>query len=637
MNLITAIIALIKYAIGDINIVNNIYSDVQQVANDSYYEFEIKNGQIHGMVFVLKGNVSVAPGVQNGGMFGMSSSKKYYLKNTTEASILYDIVSEKGHLGMLKKIRDYFKKNVEHGKGIDDLHFSSFAIIKSCESYSLMYPKYKKYCQFLKSFFKKYIDDLDNKTLAYMADVVDKSIKLLEQSKITIDNPTSPTTVKLEISKGEVFKPLYEGIIKNIEFTKLDGGKTNINFIGYVIHKDSKLNPKSKLKEDFKSYDTFMFNTAINSFNTSIAKFGFSNVIGDIKHTFNELEYYDKHKQQTQLQTHGGKRRTRKNRKHLIKKTSKKRISRKEKKGKKSKKKRIFNKTGGRVPKKKNNKLKEAKHFTRVNQDETPPFRPFPPPPPPPTTPPPPPTTPPTPVNQIEIDQDLSDIQRTENLVNRGISDLTRNYDDIFEYAFTYLQVQWSDQVEDSESNELDVEFFAEFFLDRFIENMATLMQTFIYETTLNRNINRLQEIAPYQGYGEQKLFNFVLHGERYNQLSLQDDLKNIIDAYEYRMQDSYFNFSDNFNQVDDLDSNVFYENNSNYNLITLLDKHREGGFEAFISNYFDLIKDYLIDYFENIYDGIEDDNINIANRGGKKNKIKKTKTKKNKTKKNKK
>ena len=74
-------------------------------------------------------------------------------------------------------------KNVKEGKGIDDLHFSSFAIIKSCESYSLMYPKYKKYCQFLKSFFKKYIDDLDNKTLAYMADVVDKSIKLLEQSR----------------------------------------------------------------------------------------------------------------------------------------------------------------------------------------------------------------------------------------------------------------------------------------------------------------------------------------------------------------------------------------------------------------------------------------------------------------------
>lgn len=241
----------------------------------------------------------------------------------------------------------------------------------------------------------------------------------------------------------------------------------------------------------------------------------------------------------------------------------------------------------------------------------------------------------PPPVNQMGIDQDLRDMQRTEHLANQGISDLTGNLDDIFEYAFTYLQVQWSDQVEDSESNELDVDFFAEFFLDRFIENMATLMQTFIYETTLNRNINRLQEIAPYQGYGEQKLFNFVLHGERYNQLSLQDDLKNIIDAYEYRMQDSYFNFSDNFNQVDDLDSNVFYENNSNYNLITLLDKHREGGFEAFISNYFDLIKDYLIDYFENIYDGIEDDNISIANRGGKKNKSsgKKRKTKNNKKK----
>ena len=90
-------------------------------------------------------------------------------------------------------------------KGIDDLHFSSFAIIKSCETYSLMYPKYKKYCQFLKSFFKKYIDDLDNKTLAYMADVVDKCIILLQQSKITIDNPTSPTTVKLEISKSRSF------------------------------------------------------------------------------------------------------------------------------------------------------------------------------------------------------------------------------------------------------------------------------------------------------------------------------------------------------------------------------------------------------------------------------------------------
>ena len=159
MNLITAIIALIKYALGNINIVNNIYSDVQQVANDSYYEFEIKNGQIHGMVLVLKGNVSVAPKVQNGGgMFDMKTSKKYYLKNTTEASILYDIVSEKGHLSMLIKIRNYFKNNLKDSegkpKGIDDLHFSSFAIIKSCETYSLMYPKYKKYCQFLKSFFK---------------------------------------------------------------------------------------------------------------------------------------------------------------------------------------------------------------------------------------------------------------------------------------------------------------------------------------------------------------------------------------------------------------------------------------------------------------------------------------------------
>jgi hypothetical protein len=306
-----------------------------------------------------------------------------------------------------------------------------------------------------------------------------------------------------------------------------------------------------------------------------------------------------------------------------------------EKKTKKSKQKKNFNKTGGRVPKKKNNKLKEAKHFTRVNQDETPPFTPFPPTPPTPPTPPPPPPTPPTPVNQIEIDEDLRDVQRTEDLANQGISDLTDNLDDIFEYAFTYLQVQWSDQVDYSGSN-VDVNFFAEFFLDRFIENMATLMQTFINETTLNRNINRLQEISPYQGYGEQKLFNFVLHGERYNELSLQDDLKNIIDASEDGMQDSYFNFSDNFNQVDDLDSDVFDENNSNYNLITLLDKHREGGFKAFISNYFDLINDYLIDYFENIYDGIEDDNINIASRGGKKNKIKKTKTKKTKTKKTK-
>tara|TARA_B100000035_G_scaffold61816_3_gene49967 strand:+ start:5025 stop:6113 length:1089 start_codon:yes stop_codon:yes gene_type:complete len=362
MNLITAIIALIKYALGNINIVNNIYSDVQQVANDSYYEFEIKNGQIHGMVLVLKGNVSVAPKVQNGGMLGMKTSKKYYLKNTTEASILYDIVSEKGHLGMLIKIRDYFKKNVEDGKGIDDLHFSSFAIIKSCETYSLMYPKYKKYCQFLKSFFKKYIDDLDNKTLAYMADVVDKCIILLQQSKITIDNPTSPTTVKLEISKSEAFKPLYEAIIQNTEFTKLDGGKTNINFIGYIIHKDSKLNAESsKLKEDFRLYDTFMFNTAINSFNTSIAKFGFSNVIGDIKHTFNELDYYDKHQQQTQPQSHGGKRRTRKNIKYLKKRTLKKLKTKKPKK--------IISRRVRKVKNLKRNVKKMKKNKTKKNKN----------------------------------------------------------------------------------------------------------------------------------------------------------------------------------------------------------------------------------------------------------------------------
>jgi len=297
-------------------------------------------------------------------MFGMSSSKKYYLKNTTEASILYDIVSEKGHLGMLIKIRDYFKKNVEDGKGIDDLHFSSFAIIKSCESYSLMYPKYKKYCQFLKSFFKKYIDDLDNKTLAYMAHVVEQSIILLEQSKITIDNPTSPTIVKLEISKGGVFKPLYEAIVQNTEFTKLDGGKTNINFIGYIIHKDSKLNPQSKLKEDFKSYDTVMFNTAINSFNTSIAKFGFSNVIGDIKHTFNELEYYDKHKQQTQPQSHGGKRRTRKNIKYLKKRTLKKLKTKLTKKQKK-----IISRRVRKVKNLKRNAKKMKKNKTKKNKN----------------------------------------------------------------------------------------------------------------------------------------------------------------------------------------------------------------------------------------------------------------------------
>ena len=106
-----------------------------------------------------------------------------------------------------------------------------------------------------------------------------------------------------------------------------------------VIHKDKNMNPQSTstLEQKFKSYDTIVFNTAINSFNTSIMKFGFSNVIGDIKHTINELTYYDSHKTTIQ-QPHGGKRKTRKNRKHLIKKTSKKRISRKVKKTKKTKK-----------------------------------------------------------------------------------------------------------------------------------------------------------------------------------------------------------------------------------------------------------------------------------------------------------
>ena len=366
MNLITAIIALIKYALGNINIVNNIYSDVQQVANDSYYEFEIKNGQIHGMVLVLKDNVSVAPKVQNGGMFGMKTSKKYYLKNTTEASILYDIVSEKRHLSMLITIRDYFKNNLEFEngkpKGIDDLHGTSFLIISACEGYSSWNPEYKKSCQFLKSFFKKYIDALDNATLGYMKGVLDKCIILLQQSKITIDNPTSPTTVKLEISKSEVFRPLYEEIIKNTKFTKLDGGETNINFIGYIIHKDSKLNAESsKLKEDFRSYDTFMFNTAINSFNTSIGKFGFSNVIGDIKHTFNELDYYDKHKQQTQPQSHGGKRRTRKNIKYLKKRTLKKLKTKKPKK--------IISRRVRKVKNLKRNVKKMKKNKTKKNKN----------------------------------------------------------------------------------------------------------------------------------------------------------------------------------------------------------------------------------------------------------------------------
>ena len=274
-------------------------------------------------------------------------------------------------------------------------------------------------------------------------------------------------------------------------------------------------------------------------------------------------------------------------------------------------KKRISNKTGGSVQKKNDIKLKEGEHITRINQEVNPPLTPFPP-----------------PINQMEIEQDLSDIQRTEDLANQGISDLTDDYDQIFENAFTYLLVQWSTEVEEPLNNELDVNFFADFFLEFFIENMANLMQTFINETRLNQNINRLQEIAPYQGYGEQRLFNFVLHGERYNQMQLQDDLKNIMDAYIDGMRDSYFNFSKNFNQADDLDSDVFDNNNSNYNLITLLDRDREGGFEVFISNYFDLIHDYLTDYFENIYDGIEDDNseysdsdnMSIASRGGKRN-----------------
>jgi hypothetical protein len=339
MNLVNALISLISYAIGDIHISNEVYTNIQDVHNDSYYEFEInKNGEIQKMLFVLKGNVSVAPEVKKGGMFGMSS-KKYYLKNTTEASILYDIVSEKGHLGMLNKIHDFFKKRVQEGKGIDDIHITSNILISSCKAYSVMNPKYKKYCTFLESFFKRYIDDLDNKTLSYMDDVLEKTINLLKGTIITIDNIQQPKIIKLDINKQNLFKPIYVSMVKNVDFVKLDGGKTHINIIGYIIHKDKIMNPQSTLEQKFKSYDTIVFNTAINSFNTSIMKFGFSNVIGDIKHTINELTYYDSHKTTIQ-QPHGGKRKTRKNRKHLIKKTSKKRISRKVKKTKKTKKKR---------------------------------------------------------------------------------------------------------------------------------------------------------------------------------------------------------------------------------------------------------------------------------------------------------
>tara|TARA_Y100000816_G_C26099922_1_gene582725 strand:- start:6 stop:1082 length:1077 start_codon:yes stop_codon:yes gene_type:complete len=338
MNLISALISLISYAVGDIHISNEVYTNIQDVHNDSYYEFEInKNGEIQKMLFVLKGNVSVAPEVKKGGMFGMSS-KKYYLKNTTEASILYNIVSEKGHLGMLNKIHDFFKKRVQEGKGIDDIHLTSGILVTSCKTYSMMNSQFKNYCTFLESFFKRYIDDLDNKTLAYMADIIEKCINLLKGTIITIDNIQQPKIIKLDISKQNLFRPVYESMVKNVDFVKLDGGKTHINIIGYIIHKDKNMNPQSTLEQKFKSYDTIVLNTAINAFNTSIMKLGFSNVIGDIKHTLNELSYYDSHKASAQpQQPHGGKRKTRKNRKYLkknkskktLKKNSKKRISRK--------------------------------------------------------------------------------------------------------------------------------------------------------------------------------------------------------------------------------------------------------------------------------------------------------------------
>ena len=65
MNLISALISLISYAVGDIHISNQVFTNIEDVNNDSYYEFEInKNGEIQKMLFVVKGNVSVAPEVK---------------------------------------------------------------------------------------------------------------------------------------------------------------------------------------------------------------------------------------------------------------------------------------------------------------------------------------------------------------------------------------------------------------------------------------------------------------------------------------------------------------------------------------------------------------------------------------------
>ena len=56
---------------------------------------------------------------------------------------------------------------------------------------------------------------------------------------ITIDNIQQPKIIKLDISKQNLFRPVYESMVKNVDFVKLDGGKTHINIIGYIIHKDS--------------------------------------------------------------------------------------------------------------------------------------------------------------------------------------------------------------------------------------------------------------------------------------------------------------------------------------------------------------------------------------------------------------
>lgn len=283
MSLLNSVVSLLYFATGDIHIENNIYENLASIKTPTYYEFEIKNGKIYNINLILQKPTYSLP----------SFSKKYYMEYSSKTNAIYDIASEVGNISQLYVIKKFFTDNIKDGKGIDDLEVTSTILIHGCDAYAMLNPLYKSNCSFLRHLFKKYIQYLDDKTLEYMKDVLEKGVNMLQNASVTIvmsNNASIPSTVTLDINKSEYFVPFYLSVIKNIkpkDDLHLNG---DINMAGYILHKSQ----NKDMLNRFHLHDTFTFNTAINVFNTSILHFASTNVIADIKNTFALLQSYDK-------------------------------------------------------------------------------------------------------------------------------------------------------------------------------------------------------------------------------------------------------------------------------------------------------------------------------------------------------